>query len=123
MFGRRKLGSLNSWMHNVERLVRNEMPTLQMHPADAAARGLADGQTVRVSTATGALEVLLEVTDEVVPGSVCYPHGFGHKGGWQRANMLPGVNINAIASSRPEDWEQVSGNVHVDGFPVSVEAA
>jgi len=122
MFGRRKLGSLNSWMHNVERLVRNEAPTLQMHPGDAAARGLADGQTVRVSTATGSVEVLLEVTDEVVPGSVCYPHGFGHRGGWQRANALPGVNINAIASSRPEDWEQVSGNVHVDGFPVSVEA-
>jgi anaerobic selenocysteine-containing dehydrogenase len=122
MFGRRKLGSLNSWMHNVERLVRNEAPTLQMHPADAAARGLAQGQTVRVSTATGSVEVLLEVTDEVVPGSVCYPHGFGHRGGWQRANAVPGVNINAIASSRPEDWEQVSGNVHVDGFPVSVEA-
>ena len=122
MFGRRKLGSLNSWMHNVERLVRNETPSLMMHPADAAARGLADGQSVKVSTATGALEVLLEVTEEVVPGSVCYPHGFGHNGGWQRANALPGVNINAIASSRPEDWEQVSGNVHVDGFPVSVEA-
>ncbi len=122
MFGRRKLGSLNSWMHNIERLVRNETPSLMMHPADAAARGLAEGQTVRVSTLTGALEVLLEVTEEVVPGSVCYPHGFGHKGGWQRANALPGVNINQIASSRPEDWEQVSGNVHVDGFPVSVEA-
>jgi predicted molibdopterin-dependent oxidoreductase YjgC len=84
---------------------------------------LADGQTVRVSTATGAVEVLLEVTEEVVPGSVCYPHGFGHSGGWQRANALPGININLIASSRPEDWEQVSGNVHVDGFPVRVEAA
>lgn len=123
MFGRRKLGSLNSWMHNVERLVRNERPSLQMHPEDAAARGLSDGQTVRVSTATGAVEVVLEVTDEVVAGSVCYPHGFGHRGSWRRANALPGANINLIASSRPEDWEQVSGNVHVDGFPVRVEAA
>ncbi|MCB2047920.1 MAG: molybdopterin-dependent oxidoreductase [Novosphingobium sp.] len=123
LFGRRKLGSLNSWMHNVERLVRNEAPTLMMHPDDAAARGFFDGQAVRISTPTGSVEALLEVTDEVVPGAVCYPHGFGHKGGWQRANDLPGVNINLIASSRPEDWEQVSGNVHVDGFPVSVEAA
>ncbi len=122
MFGRRKLGSLNSWMHNVDRLVRSEVPSLLMHPADAKARGLSNGQTVRVSTPTGSLEVLLEVTEEVVPGSVCYPHGFGHKGGWQRANALPGVNINAIASSRPEDWEQVSGNVLVDGFQVTVEA-
>jgi formate dehydrogenase len=123
LFGRRKLGSLNSWMHNVERLVRNERPSLQMHPEDAAARGLSDGQAVRVSTATGAVEVVLEITHEVVAGSVCYPHGFGHRGGWRRANALPGANINLIASSRPEDWEQVSGNVHVDGFPVRVEAA
>jgi formate dehydrogenase len=123
LFGRRKLGSLNSWMHNVERLVRSETPSLMMHPRDATARGFADGQIVRVSTATGAVEVLLEVTEEVMPGSVCYPHGFGHSGGWQRANALPGININLIASSRPEDWEQVSGNVHVDGFRVRVEAA
>lgn len=122
MFGRRKLGSLNSWMHNVERLVRNEVPSLMMHPDDVAARGFSDGQTVRVSTDTGSLDLLLEVTDEVVPGSVCYPHGFGHQGGWQRANAVPGVNINRIVSSRPEDWEQVSGNVHVDGFPVRVQA-
>jgi len=123
MFGRRKLGSLNSWMHNVERLVRNEVPTLLMHPDDADARGMTDGQIVRVSTETGSLELQLEVSDEVVPGSVCYPHGFGHQGSWQRANTVPGVNINRIVSSRPEDWEQVSGNVHVDGFPVQVEAA
>ncbi|MCB2064844.1 MAG: molybdopterin-dependent oxidoreductase, partial [Novosphingobium sp.] len=123
MFGRRKLGSLNSWMHNVERLVRNEVPTLLMHPDDAKARSLDDGQNVRVSTDTGSLDLLLEVTDDVVPGSVCYPHGFGHTGGWKRANAVPGANINRIVSSRPEDWEQVSGNVHVDGFPVRVEAA
>ncbi|MBM3595556.1 MAG: formate dehydrogenase, partial [Alphaproteobacteria bacterium] len=116
-------GSLNSWMHNVERLVRNERPSLQMHPEDAAARGVSDGQTVRVSTATGAVEVVLEVTDEEVSGSVCYPHGFGHRGGWRCANALPGAKINAIASSRPEDCEQVSGNVHFDEFPVRVEAA
>ena len=92
-------------------------------PDDASARGISDGQTVRVSTDAGSLDLLLEVTDEVVPGSVCYPHGFGHQGGWQRANAVPGANINRIVSSRPEDWEQVSGNVHVDGFPVRVEAA
>jgi formate dehydrogenase len=123
LFGRRKLGSLNSWMHNVERLVRNERPTLMMNPADAAARGLADGQAVSIASPTGAVDAELQITEDVVPGSVCYPHGWGHAGGWTRANALPGANINRLASSRPEDWEQVSGNVHVDGFPVTVEAA
>jgi formate dehydrogenase len=120
LFGRRKLGSMNSWMHNVDRLVRSERATLLMHPDDARARQIADGQRVRISSKTGSLEVEAELTDEIIPGSVNYPHGWGHQGGWKRANGLSGANINLIASAQPEDWEQVSGMVHVDGIPVTV---
>ena len=120
LFGRRKLGSLNSWMHNVERLVRSDKPTLLMHPDDARDRQIANGQTVRIASRTASLEVEVEISDEVVPGSVNYPHGWGHDGGWQRANGLPGANINQLASARPEDWEQISGMVHVDGIAVTV---
>ncbi|HKX35609.1 MAG TPA: molybdopterin dinucleotide binding domain-containing protein, partial [Rhizorhapis sp.] len=120
LFGRRKLGSLNSWMHNVERLVRSDKPTLLMHPDDARDRQIANGQTVRIASRTASLEVEVEISDEVVPGSVNYPHGWGHDGGWKRANGLPGANINQLASARPEDWEQVSGMVHVDGITVTV---
>jgi formate dehydrogenase len=120
LFGRRKLGSMNSWMHNVDRLVRSERATLLMHPDDARARDISDGQRVRISSKIGSLDVEAELTDEIVPGSVNYPHGWGHEGGWKRANGLSGANINLIASSQPEDWEQVSGMVHVDGIPVTV---
>lgn len=120
LFGRRKLGSMNSWMHNVDRLVRNDRPTLLMHPDDARDRQIADGQTVRVSSKIASLELEVELTDEVIAGSVNYPHGWGHRGGWTRANGLPGANINLLASALPEDWEQVSGQVHVDGIAVTV---
>lgn len=120
LFGRRKLASLNSWMHNVERLVRSDRPTLLMHPHDARDRQIASGQMVRIASRTASLEVEAEISDEVLEGSVCYPHGWGHSGGWRRASRLPGANINELASSRPEDWEQVSGMVHVDGIPVTV---
>jgi formate dehydrogenase len=123
LFGRRKLSSLNSWMHNVERLVRSERPTLLMHPDDARDRQIADGQQVRLASKIGAVEVEAELTLDVAQGSVNYPHGWGHVGGWRRANALPGANINLIASSDPEDWEQVSGMVHVDGIPVTVSPA
>jgi formate dehydrogenase len=123
LFGRRKLASLNSWMHNVERLVRTDRPTLLMHPKDALARQIVDGQTVRIASKTASLEIEVEITEDVTPGSVNYPHGWGHRGGWNRANSLPGANINLLASSDPEDWEQVSGMVHVDGIPVWVSAA
>src|SRR3546814_6300522 len=80
LFGRRKLGSLNSWMHNVERLVRSEKPTLLMHPDDARDRQIANGARVRISTAIASLEVEAEISEDVVRGSVNYPHGWGHKG-------------------------------------------
>ena len=120
LFGRRKMGSLNSWMHNVERLVRSEQPTLLMHPDDARDRQIANGQTVRIASRTASLHVEVEVSDEVVTGSVNYPHGWGNRGGWHLAAGLPGANINLLASARPADWEQVSGMVHVDGIPVTV---
>ncbi len=45
LVGRRDLRSNNSWMHNIEVLVKGKPRcTLQMHPDDAAALGLADRQ-------------------------------------------------------------------------------
>lgn len=123
LFGRRRLQSLNSWMHNSERLTRGYEPTLQLHPDDASAYGIEDGQPVRVTSASNQVIVKAEVTDEVMKGSVCYPHGYGHKGGWQRANGLGGGNVNLLASDNPGDWEQVSGICLLDGIPVRIEPA
>ncbi len=123
LFGRRRLQSLNSWMHNSERLTRGYCPMLQIHPDDASRLGVRDGVDVRVSSTSNQLVVTAEVTDEVVPGSVCYPHGWGHDGSWSRANGLPGVNINLLASDDPSDWEQVSGICLLDGIPVRIVPA
>lgn len=122
LFGRRRLQSLNSWMHNSERLTRGHQPTLQVHPEDAIRLGIADGQAVRVVSSANALVLTAELTDEVVAGSVCYPHGWGHRGGgWQRANSIGGGNVNLLASDDPADWEQVSGMCLLDGIPVRLE--
>jgi anaerobic selenocysteine-containing dehydrogenase len=51
--------------------------TLAMHPADAEALKLKDGQTVRVITEAGSEEIELEVTDTAHKGHVAIPHGFG----------------------------------------------
>jgi formate dehydrogenase len=123
LFGRRRLQSLNSWMHNSERLTRGPEPTLQIHPDDARRHRVENGQAVRVSSAANALVLTAEVTDDVVRGSVCYPHGWGHRGGWQRANSLAGANVNLLASDDPADWEQVSGICLLDGIPVRIEPA
>jgi anaerobic selenocysteine-containing dehydrogenase len=51
--------------------------TLTMHPDDAAALNVKDGQTVRVTTEAGTEEIELEITETARPGHVVMPHGFG----------------------------------------------
>ena len=50
-----------------------------MHPDDLAARGIADGAVVRVASAVGAVEVEVQATDDMMPGVVSLPHGYGHR--------------------------------------------
>ena len=46
-----------------------------MHPDDAAARGIADGQTVRVFNDRGATVLPARVTDRIAPGVVSIKEG------------------------------------------------
>ena len=81
LVSRRHLRSLNSWMHNVEGLVSGKPRcTLQMHPQDAAQRGLQAGDLAEVRSASGSVKVPTELTDNIRPGVVCLPHGWGHGG-------------------------------------------
>lgn len=122
LFGRRDLKSINSWMHNVERLVAGQRPALLIHPDDAAPRGLAAGAWADVSNRFGTIRVPVEVTDEVRPGSVCYPHGWGHHGGWRRANAAGGANVNVLSPTDPAEIDWVSGSSLMDGIDVEVAA-
>lgn len=116
----RHLRSINSWMQNVERLARNDLPFLLINPKDAAEREIQDGAEVNVATEWGQIRVTALVTDEVRPGSVAYPHGRGQQGGWRRANRRPGANLNRITPSTPAMAEQVSGMSYLEGFEVDV---
>ncbi|WP_337185660.1 molybdopterin-dependent oxidoreductase [Phenylobacterium sp.] len=118
LFGRRELRSMNSWMHNVDRLVRQQSPVLQMHPDDAARHGIGHGSRAVVRSKAGSMEVDVSITDAVTAGSVCYPHGWEHDGGWQRANATGGHNVNVLAD--PAAAEVVSGSSFLDGIEVTV---
>jgi anaerobic selenocysteine-containing dehydrogenase len=52
---------------------REGAPCAVLHPADAAARGLREGQTVRLFNDRGAIGLTLHVRDEVQPGVVLVP--------------------------------------------------
>jgi formate dehydrogenase len=123
LIGLRELRSHNSWMHNVPKLMQGDRThAARIHPDDAGAHGIVDGYRCRVVSAGGAIELPAKVTDEVVPGTIAIPHGWGHRGGWRRAIAAGGVNVNVLASSAPEDLERLAGMALLNGIPVRLEA-
>lgn len=125
LVGRRQLRSNNSWMHNLEPLVRgSNRCTMQVHPADAARLGLADGHAATVTARTGKIELPVEITDEVRPGVVSIPHGWGHDVEGTRASVAAahaGANSNVLADELLVDGP--SGTAVLNGIPVEVAPA
>ena len=122
LIGRRALRSNNSWMHNSERLVRGKNRcTLQMHPTDAAVRGVQDGDDVCITSRIGSVVAPVEVTNTVMAGVVSLPHGWGHGRAGTRlttANTHAGVSINDLTDDQRLDT--LTGNASFSGVPVSV---
>src|SRR5262245_6461061 len=125
LVSRRHLRSNNSWLHNVEVLVRGrDRCTLLMHPSDAARCGVRSGAPARVTSEAGSVEVPVEVSDEMMPGVVSLPHGWGHDKQDARmavARRHAGVNSNLLAPGRLVD--PISNNAVVNGIPVDVTPA
>jgi len=124
MIGRREVRSHNSWMHNNPKFRdTSRRQRALVNREDAAAAGLADGDEVRVISSSGEIVLPAEFTDDLAPGVVAVPHGWGHRdAGWTIANGAAGVNVNEITSAAPADMEQLSGMAHLNGVPVRIEA-
>jgi anaerobic selenocysteine-containing dehydrogenase len=125
LVSRRHLRSNNSWLHNVERLVRGrERCTLLVHPDDAARAGVRDGERACVTSEAGSIDVTVQVSDEMMPGVVSLPHGWGHDKPGTRMSVArahAGVNSNLLAPGNLVD--KLSGNAVVNGFSVDVRPA
>ncbi|MFF0493279.1 molybdopterin-dependent oxidoreductase [Nocardia sp. NPDC004068] len=72
-------------------------PTVVVHPADAAARGIADGAPILVANARGSFEAVAEVSDRVRPGVAATT-----KGRW--AKLSGGATVNATIAERDADF-------------------
>jgi anaerobic selenocysteine-containing dehydrogenase len=122
LIGRRHLRSNNSWMHNLPMLVRGpERCTLQVHPDDAERLGLVDGGRATVRSRVGAVDAPVEVTDELRPGVVSLPHGWGHdlQGvDMDVARAHAGTNSNVLTDE--QQVEPLTGTAVLNGIPVTV---
>jgi anaerobic selenocysteine-containing dehydrogenase len=122
LVGRRHLRSNNSWMHNVEVLVKGTPRcTLQVHPDDAASLGLVDGGAASITSRVGSVNAPVEVTESIRPGVVSLPHGWGHDVPGTRLRVAAehaGVNSNVLSDDAAMD--PLSGTSVLNGIPVEV---
>jgi anaerobic selenocysteine-containing dehydrogenase len=123
LVGRRHVRSNNSWMHNIRVLTKGRNRcTLQVHPDDADRLGLADGSPATVRSRVGEVSIDVEITDGIRPGVVSIPHGFGQNLPGVRlrvAQEYRGVNTNVLTDE--QFFDPVSGNIALNGVPVTVE--
>ncbi len=122
LINRRTLRSNNSWMHNLEILVKGKPRcTMQMHPDDARRFGLVAGAEAKVSSSSGSVQIAVDINDRVRPGVVSIPHGWGHglEGtAMAVASRRPGVNVNVLTPSDIVD--PLSGTSQLSGIAVTV---
>src|SRR5204862_1460589 len=124
--GRRQVRSNNSWMHNLPLLAKGpNRCTALVHPSDAQRLGLSDGGRARIVGRSGHhIEAQVQVSDEMMPGVISVPHGWGHdlpEPQLAIAAERPGANLNTVLDETLLD--PLSGNAVLGGVPVAVSPA
>lgn len=122
IIGRRQVRSGNSWMHNLPILAKGPYRcTALVHPSDILRLGLQDGGMARVLNGARSIEVQVEASEEMMPGVVSLPHGWGHHLPGIRmgvAQQRPGVNLNALLDDAVRD--PLSGNAVLSGIAIEM---
>jgi anaerobic selenocysteine-containing dehydrogenase len=119
LIGRRHVRSNNSWMHNYHRLVKGKpRHHCFVHSSDLNALNLVDGEEVILRSRVNEIKVQIEMSDEVMPGVVCLPHGWGHDRQGIKlevAERHAGVSFNDVSDDQACD--PVTGNAILNGIP------
>ena len=95
-----------------------------MHPRDMVARDIENGRQVSISSRAGTVQAQVQASDDMMPGVVSLPHGFGHNREGIRMDIArkhAGVSCNDITDELALDG--LSGNAAVNGVPVTVVAS
>ncbi len=94
----------NSGYSHMERHRRRSGPLfIELHPDDAAVRGVGDGSSVLVRNDRGEVNALCRISDRVGKGVAWMPFG-----GLTDADGLP-QSVNVLTGEEPTDWGGGSG--------------
>ncbi|ARU54181.1 dehydrogenase [Oleiphilus messinensis] len=107
LIGRRDVQSNNSWLHNSARLQKqNNRCELLIHPRDAEKHQLTSGDLIEIQSSTGRLKLPVCISDDLMPGVVCMPHGWGHNRSGvalKVAGQNPGASMNDLTDAECVD--------------------
>ena len=124
IIGRRDVRTNNSWMHNLPVLAKGPFRcTALVHPTDAARLHLVDGAMARIANGPRSIEAQVHFSDEMMPGVVSLPHGWGHDLPGARLHLAaqrPGANLNALLDDQLRD--PLSGNAVLGGVAITMQA-
>ena len=103
---RRAMRRMNSALRDVARGFSDA--EVWINPADALT--ITDGAPVIVATATGSVQAIARITDDVVTGAVSIPHG------------LRDQNVSVLTTGAIGTTDALSGMVRQSGFEVEIRA-
>jgi anaerobic selenocysteine-containing dehydrogenase len=121
IIGRRQLHSNNSWMHNLPALAKSGSCTALVNPSDAQRLGLISGSKARITSSKGSVEAEVEISEDMMPGVVSLPHGWGHNLPGAKLTVAaaqPGTNLNALLDENQRD--PLSGDQVLSGVPIQM---
>jgi anaerobic selenocysteine-containing dehydrogenase len=94
-----------------------------VHPLDAQRLELQDGMLARITSGARHIEAPVQISEEMMPGVVSLPHGWGHNLPGARLALAaerPGANLNALLDDQWRD--PLSGNAVLGGMAITMEA-
>lgn len=115
----------NSWTQNISELTTGKARQTNyayLHPDDAAALNLQDGDCVDIASETATIRLPMKTLGDLSRKTISVPHGWGHQHakGLSVASKIGGANVNLLASDKVENIERISGMAHLTGVLVDV---
>ena len=121
LIGRRSRKSHNSWMHNNKEIKHPDSNCVYIHPDDAAARRLADGDRAKISNGDNFIVLPVSITTDLMKGVIAASHGWGHQDSKNRkSSALSGENVNKVIPGGNAHMEPASGQAIMLAHPVEV---
>lgn len=114
--GNHEDGGDNATMRNPDSYIYRNPYTVIIHPDDAEAAGISDGENVRISTKRASVEAPAEVTYRAAKGYCMLPHHYGME---KDGKIFYGAKSNELV--RDTDIDPITGNPYLRFVPCRIE--